>query len=553
MDISASALEVAVWRGHAAVASRRHEFDRTDWPADWPSALAESRTLLANTVAELQASGLPATVVFSTPGAVIAINACPLSAGKVAAVQAGSLALANVATVPIASGPSDVRILHVDAPASNPGSSPAPAAASPRIHTIAAAAPDADVARLTEWAAQSGLVVDATVPAEAALAHETVRLATGGERPIAVLCVGEHVSVLAVGCAGRLELIRSIAAGSQSIVEALLRPIRPSGNRDAIQLDHAAARRMLADVGIPEAGRSLPDMPGCTGAVILPLLQPIMQRFAIELKQSLRFGVDEATRATITLRLTGSGANVPGLGAALARQASIGLHTPAGSEPTATPSSITANATDVLPTLLAGSDSNQLTIRGLRRALLAGVAAAGALLAVDGVMTRLSLRAEQQRLEAIRANSAGNRTLTDLQDQALESRLAATALHRQISRTLGTTPDWGASLRVLADLVPPTVRVLEARLSDHGTPTCNLNAYIRLDQTVDAAGEIRRFVDAISHHPIVSAVRLGNTQRGNVRGNEAQTFELSIEFVAVETPFLEAHSSAAASEEGATP
>lgn len=531
LDISASAFGVAVYRAHKRVASIRREFDRTAWPADWAATLSESRAQLTQAVGELQAGGLPTTVLYSTPGSIVAIGACPLGAGRAAALQAGALSLANVASFPVDGNPSDVRLLHEDAAGSNP-------AIAPRIHTIAAASPDAEVSLLTQWATQAGLNVDSTTPMEAALTCDSVRVAVAGEHPTAVLCVGEHVSVLAVGCAGRLELIRSIAAGTQTLVEALLRPIRPSGAQDAVHLNHSAARRLLAEIGIPEPDKPLPGLPGCTGASVLPLLQPVLQRFAIEIKQSLRFGVGESARAAVSLLLMGPGAAVPRLDAALARQASIALHPPIDHEPGQDPASIADAHLPDLPSLLAGSDNRRMTNRGLRRALLAGVAAAAALLTVDGVATRFSLKSEQKRLEAVRANSTGQEALSRQQEKALSARLAASALQRHITHTLGTTPDWGTALRVLADLVPPTVRVLEARLSNEGTPACNLNAYVRLDQTSDAAGEIRRFVDAVSHHPIVNSVRLGVTQRDDIRGVNVQTFELIVEFVPVESPFL---------------
>ena len=53
-------------------------------------------------------------------------------------------------------------------------------------------------------------------------------------------------------------------------------------------------------------------------------LQPIdLQRYIIELRQSLRFGLSDEERADINLTITGPGASLPGLAELLARELDV--------------------------------------------------------------------------------------------------------------------------------------------------------------------------------------------------------------------------------------
>ena len=52
---------------------------------------------------------------------------------------------------------------------------------------------------------------------------------------------------------------------------------------------------------------------GLAGTQVVPLLQPVLQRFIVELRQSLRFGLNDNDRANLSLFITGPGSAVKGL------------------------------------------------------------------------------------------------------------------------------------------------------------------------------------------------------------------------------------------------
>ncbi len=108
--------------------------------------------------------------------------------------------------------------------------------------------------------------------------------------------------MLAVGRPGRLAFVRSIGVGTESFADALVRPLRARAAETApVSLDRESVRSVLRQVGIPSPDALIPGHPELTGASLLPVLHPVIQRLALEIKQSVRFGVEDADTGTRVL------------------------------------------------------------------------------------------------------------------------------------------------------------------------------------------------------------------------------------------------------------
>jgi hypothetical protein len=529
LTVLPSFVDVEVHRGRGTVASRRRWFDRGDWPVNWLIALDECRGPLAEMVGELDAAGVNTTIVFRSPGTFVSIGVCPAAAGRAGAMQAARLALSSLASFPLDANPHEVRLLHADG-----GNKAGPETA--RFHTIAAADSNDHIAALTRLAEGAGLRVTGAGPEEATRASLAAARAVAQSAASAVLCVGEHQSVLTVGRASGLDLARTIGAGTETLVDGLTRPIWPRNGGDAITLNRDAARRLLGTIGIPGSRQELPGLAGCDGASVLPLLQPALQRIAVEIKQTLRFGVEESVRAGIRLRLIGPGAAIANLGEVLAQQAGIASEGRESEDPQAEARfrAFAVRRADSLPRLLCNESSDRACARGLRRALLAGVGTAAALLVVEGVSVHMSLKEEKRRLAAIESSVAGSAALAGQQEHAVHARALATSLNQRVRTTLGNTPAWWAVLDAIAAQTPEGVRVLEISTPpEAGGRVCGVRGYVRLEQGTDAAGRIRGLVNALQKEPVIESVRLGATSRANIRGHDAQMFELTLTPVAL--------------------
>lgn len=524
-------------------------FDRSEWPgagrdpadaaaaasaATQPLALDDLAQPLERLLAEVAPSHrhrVPALIIYTSSGAATSVHACPAGAGSGQAMAAGRLGLASVVNLPLDLHPSDVRVLHTD-PSGK--ASAVAGARPPRIHTLAVADADEHVAAFSAWASAAGLQVLGVVPAEAAYSAAAVSAALEQSGTNAVLWMGLHQSVVAVTAHGRLELVRTVRVGTESLVDSLLRPIRGQTQADmpstALTLTREQARQLLTRAGIPNITDDLPDLPGYTGASVLPLLQPALQRLAVEIKQSLRFGTAESDRAQISLLVAGDGAAVPRLENVLSTFA--GIPRPSSPSSIVEPgplAAVIAGVSSRLPRLLSGAEEESLLTRGLRRGLVAGVAAAGLLLTIEALSAFAALAEERDRLEAIRSNAAGQQALAHLQDRAIAARIESASLHNRMSHMLGEGPDWAATMAVISQHAPASIRVLDLDMhSDDAKPQCRLRGYVRLATSVDAPDAIRDFVNRLSDSPIVTSVRLGATQRTELRGEDVQAFELVI-------------------------
>lgn len=557
IEVSPSALEVAVCRGGSILRRCRTELTLGQWPATWTDGLSQLDAALADAVTQLKCGGHPATVIYQgpTPGAVVSITSCAASAGTAAATNAATLALSNLASFPIDANPSVVEPLYRDRSGSVP-----------QLHMIASADSEAVIAAISGWLDRAKLRFDGVMPAEVAAMLAAVEYGdelASTEHVHAALWIAGHTSALAAVHRGRLLLLRPISAGSDLLAEALTRPLRvrdAAATPQSITLDRSEARTLLSRAGIPAAGQPMPGLEACDGTAALPWLQPVLQRLALEIKQSLRFGVAEADRANVRLSLTGPGALVPNLQGTLARLSGV-LEADASTTPRSHIDAVVRRAE--LPCLLSAERCTERAVHTLRRAMLVGVTAAAGLVAFDGLATRQTLSDQRARLVMIRQQTAGG-SLDASHHTTLMSYTAARSLQSRVESRLGDAPDWAAALRLIARTTPSSLRIQDLTMHNQSPPAattpapdeppapppppaggvCTLRGYV-FDKSVDGATTIRNYMQKLQGSPLVESVNLTSTQRTRLDGTEGQAFELRIAFVGV--PVLPAARSRAVS------
>lgn len=532
IEVSPSRLEAVVVRAGAAGESRVQRFSRTDWPGQFADALKDLSGPLTQMVGELGCAGWPTSVIYLAPGAVTNLTSCAVGAGIANAEQAARLAIANTADFVLDGSPFDsITLLSEKA-------SETDAAHIPQNHILAAADSEARVAAIAELCTSAGLAVDRLIPFEALAFAQAAQLVSRPEVTSlrAVLWLGEHSSALAVGMASRLFFVRSVNAGLESLTEALTRPIRAASENVApVTLTREQARSLLSSIGIPARDQTIPDQPDLAGSALLPHLQPILQRLAIEVKQSLRFGIPESQRGKVSLQIAGPGAHIPGLTAVLARQAGV-PDSPVlpGDEAMSRPISALlahpAQGINLLPCEL----RSVAVSRRLRSALVAGAALTAALVAFEYGSTWYSLHKESARLAQLQGQHDAAAASAASRDAVLASRAALGTLEQRIRTRIGDRPDVAAALSLLAQETPDTMHLTEVSI---GTENMNgdftVRGYLRSADVTDPPGVINRYIAALSSIPAVKEARLGPTLRGTMRGSESQSFEVRLELVGI--------------------
>lgn len=533
IEVSPSRLEVAWMQGGRTGASKQERLSAPAFTEDWRGVLGSLGPRLVSMVAELGAAGAEATILYSSPSACTGLFSCPLSAGRHQAARAARLALAEAADFPLSANPSDVVTLATDRPGGEIKAG--------QIHTLGLADSDASATSLAEWARLAGLRPVRLIPVEAvfiAAATEAALRLSGTQGTAVVLHVGDHGTVLAAATAGRLRFVRQLAVGVETFVGAMS---SPASMEERIGPYNEPGAKLAFELGIPTRDQALQDGPGSQAAAILPAVQPILQRCIVDIKQSLRFGLDEQSRKQARLMGTGPGAAIPRLLHVIAEQADLKLEPlakQAESPDTRSSAGAIAQWTAMRPlavNLLPRALDLEITVKRLSRGMWVGFAAAGVLLASGAVLVRSDLAQERKENNALKARLEAVRHALELGSRVSEARTGLAATKVRIAARLGETTSWDAAMAMLAAQTPPTIKLTEATLSVvQGRPTCRLTGYTaRLTQS-EANTSLKAYLDALSAVPLVQSCRLGPTQWSqSTDGAARQSFEATLVLVAI--------------------
>lgn len=406
--------------------------------------------------------------------------------------------------------------------------------ATARTHVLVAtdSAEKADIA--AGWLTRAGLLVSRIAPMEAPLIAAALRAADepGRTGSHATLYVGDDGAAL-VGCeGGSVRFVRRVGFSTETLAEALTRPIRARGSEEARAIiGHAEARAMLGRVGVPDRETPVDEARGLTGADLLPALQPALQRCAIETKQSIRFGLSEAAKGAVTLHLRGPGAAIPRLGGVLADQVQAAL-----GEEEAPPASPTAGMQDLVDALPAGVNllgpgaSARARLGVARRAVRVGAAAALLVACADAGVSLFGLRAARAELAAFEASSGGGAAAAE------SDRLGSLERGvRETERDIAEAHEWVSSfpawLAEVARRTPEAIRVtsLSARY-ETGKGVADIEGLATTPPAhgAGAGGPLKQYIDELSACPLVSGVQLAAAQRVDTDGVDAQRFTLRV-------------------------
>lgn len=526
--------------GRAVEATRLEHHEGADWAGGWPGCLEPLGERLRSWVAELELGGLPASVLYSGPETVVAVFTCPATAGAEAGQRAAALALADAARFGLDANPSQFSTLTTDAPGGAGGDEAAQPA---QMHTLAVADTEATTRAMTEWLREAGLSPERIIPAMAPAVRAAVEAAlerSSAARPIVALYSGEHGSVLAAAGGGRLRFVRVIGLGVELLAAALSREILPreAGGFPTV-LDRASARALLYRAGVPRRGQVADAVTGLHADAILPLLQPVLQRCVVEIKQSLRFGLSEGERGSAELVTLGPGAVVPRLTELIGELCGLKV---AASERATPEGDVLSSRSGLIAEAVAGraegvgllpvAVQKERAANRLRTALWIGTAAAATLVGLDATLVRLELGQEREVLAQLEERVAAAGPAAEASAQLAAARVGLVGAERRIEERLAQSVEWDALLAVLAERTPPAVRLAEVELAyESGRPVCRLRGRAQMTNGEDPSRAVKSYLDALAAARIVSACRLGATQRAEMDGSIVQSFDMTLSLV----------------------
>jgi hypothetical protein len=341
----------------------------------------------------------------------------------------------------------------------------------------------------------------------------------------------KHTSVISYADhEGGLKLVRASDIGYESLTEAYKQVLREHAEDDepeaGSRIDQEA-RAHLFEHGIPFQPKQLNGFE--LRSSLLPRMAPVLQRIAIDTKQTIRFGIDDPM-AVKNLIVLGPGGAIPmitkafgeHLELAVSRSAECDQYdsTSAGS-PSSTEHAFIMMKTSI-PTLLPRLADEERTRTQLKKAMLAGVACAGLAMAGQYMLADHQIQKTKQGMIA-----------TDSRfDQIVEFEETSFAIEEtqammsQIALLVDTqateTAQWEVPLAALGSRLDEGIRIQEIRGEyNGGSPQLKLSGYSIRVEDKSPGQVLDQFVSSLSAIQHVREVQLGATSRIRVPSNSA--------------------------------
>lgn len=559
VSLSPSGVRVAIIAGGEISRVERVTLEPEQFEEGWKKNLQPFDDALRSALNTLGVRpGSPALVLFHGPHSVADVFHAPASG--VAAMRAADLYLQQ--TLPNVQGGwmtarkvlAEVPDAHVaPSTATSPAQNAKPGTRTLML-TVADSAADGDV--LAHWLRRCGLTIMGVLPTKAAMLHQAMTSdpMQASAQPRVYVHMGEHAMTIAGWVEGKLCLARCAEVGYSLLCDAVFRTGRGQKLGDVFTREYA--NRLTFSVGLPRRGEMMDQGLNFRGDDVLPLVQPALQRFAIELRQTLRFGMLESDLARVKLWVGGPGAAITGLGTALGDSLDL------ASECLASRASGAAeDQVGDLPLALAMRSEHvwmtppsaqvQHVAKVTRKALRAGVAVAALGLCALGTHAFMNSRKYaseiatlQPRIAEIEEAKASQAAL-----EGIKSR--ESAIRRLLSEALGERPTWKSPLVFLSHVDAPGIEFTEIMgdygQSDKEIPTLTLRG--RAPIADDEGDSIMQLLAAVKAEKYVADARIvsANTEVGETRRREfVMTVELKgVHFEAPTVPLAQA--------EGATP
>ncbi len=626
-------LEVALWRRGAPIALRRHcaQLDDKINADAWSHEVRGLGPILQHMTDDIaRSAGIRVRQAFVVYASASAVGECASFPVRTAAQARSAASLALLDSMQSVTDGIVNRALLLewdsDRPASGrstvgvPRTSPKNSEGR-RAHVVAAADCDASLEAIQALVESAGLQLEGAVPIQAATAvcgfaraahgdaaaaenHDCSGGAQGsGSGPRAHLHLGEAGAFLLIrdvprepDATGEIRFTRSIPIGTTSLAAALVQRAlsqasdeneqqnEPSHEKGlAHRLDIEAAQCALYEFGLPDTPDAKHEPTGLTARDVLPLLQPLVQRLVVELRQSLRFALEATERSRVVLIVSGAGAAVPGLAAALGRELGIAvIPERRGASAPFHPSWSGFDLFEASCAWLSGASlsikelglqPNELVVRSftsrIRRGLWSGAAAALLLIALDAGRLVLQL----SHLEAEQTNAAvhpvdqiaGSSWIDEVTNRPQETIAlveAALQYRAAVERETSRSIDFRACLHELSRLTPGTVRLTrvsfqptaEAGASAERRTGGTISGIVRSNEDGPVRAELERFIDALRRCPLFDEVALVNIQLDSETSRD-QRFELQLSafhvpvtaFIPVDSPSRESSPSGIAS------
>lgn len=348
-----------------------------------------------------------------------------------------------------------------------------------------------------------------------------------------IVCdVGEHDSIIAVGGEKSVPLFRPFGVGVAAFIDVYRRLLEPHDKDAAAVLQRA--RASVFRHGVPARDSILDPAQGITGRDVLPMLQPVIQRMAVEIKNTLRFGLTSRETDGRRVELSGMASRIPGLAPAIA------VHLDYEIVVAPCPEGPDANAPAYADTLrTAGRDhtplrsfrlSRQCTRERFNTLMRAGGLAAAVALGFEALIVYADIRDATATLRDLEPGLAAVREYHDQAARAAALADELSSVRGVIDERVGSVARWAPAVDAIAEAVGENTRLLDCRGYQE-----DRHAWLRFSGEVTLrSGEERTLgvlLDTIDRHDMFDLLELESARTDQPAGEPVQRFTVRVRLV----------------------
>lgn len=403
-----------------------------------------------------------------------------------------------------------------------------------------AAEADSSVVKLCAMLGRVGLRVDRLVPSRAISLYACwLQARSSGEANVVVVDVDEQITTMCGIVDGTPRLVRQVGIGTDLFVDAYMRAMRSARGASESGPTREEAATSLWSHGVPGRDDVVDRIGATRGHDVLPLMQSVVQRLAIEIKQTLRFGLDAENRR-VPVRVSGPGAMVPALAALLSDHAESqveAIQSVERGEHGWGPHNVVRRVMDGMPpgiNLLPATMVRRDVTRSIRRAALVGAGLAAIVIVGElGVKGRRLNHIESELALVAPEVGALSEQLSTLSQAATMSQVVAET-ERRLQAAMGPAVDWHGAMEVVRGVPDLGVSLSEIECEQQeGRPVMTIRGSAAISES--KGDGLRALIAMLSSRPEFESVTLGATRLRDVNGEASRTFTISMQLRPVQT------------------
>ncbi len=506
VTLTPARLEATLMRGDKVVSTTGADLDPARWDETWSQGLHPLDAPLAELLGTLRAHKCNVSVLYIGREVQSDVASYPMAQHE--AVTAARLA--QSAEIASARQGMCCALWAETTPAT-------------KSHVLVASDRTDNVIILCAWIRRGGGVPASCLPLNVPQVVQGVRnlVSNPTEKPVCHVLLGEHSTILAGSRNGQVVFVRSADMGFSQFIKALVQ----ASAETAVSISYAAAREYFLANGLPTrdnwAGGPV------RGDRAMPFMYPVVQRYVVECRQTLRFGFG-ADQSHVTVELVGPGGEIQGLAAALSAQLDCDVNANGGQGEVDF-----AMAREVLSThgFLADYERDEGRLKSLSKGLGVGLGLAVILLGGEYVVLRNARVAVENKItgQAPQVTTASSELRVRREAAKLATELSG--LQTGVALAERNRVDSYAVFSELSRITPENVY-----LEEMGISHSEENVLLSLRGTVatnDAAvaDPLSEFLAALRDNPMVEAVELGSTRMFDANGARNKEFSLNARLV----------------------